>query len=1314
MKKIYSLLFLLTALVFTVPANAQLVGGNVYLQGQWLEIGEISNGAMGTCVPPPASYHPHCSFCAGGTNNLAEVYDWGHDGWAVGIPPYMGDYTNPGFPFEGWALEVNGSTNEAYQNYCAGGYPCCSFFPSTPTGTLTGGLTTYSNSSGVILSNWAGTASSGNLKILSETRVDTNASWVVFTVKFYNTSALPINNVYYERTCDPDNESTWSGLPGYTGAYSTTEDTIVYQNDWDHRVMVAAYGNFGSFNKTNSYMALGTKDCRAKCTYFDASHGTGNFGSLQPGWSPADIWAQTPTTYGYAVGTHNYADEGYGLVFNLGTICANDSAVISMAYIFNGDNGIDSAFPDPLINVNNGSQTVYPTFPYTLPPYNFPVDTFDACFYPGLDSIPLNVLFGGDKGWTWSSWTWSPSTGLSATTGLNVWAYINSIPGSVTYTVTGTDSFGPGCNNNPCLNKTFIFTIKSCHSANNNSPCFGDALMFGMTGESLGATYYWYGPNKFTSFVHDPVIYPAVLGDTGVYYVIKTIGGISDTDSTVVVVHPKPTLVVSDNSPMCAASIDTLNLSATPFTPGESFAWTGPSGYTSNVEFPSIDGFIGTNVGTYTVVATTSFGCKDTGYVAAALIPQPLAPVISGPNVYCQYTPFVAFTTSPATGILWYNVGAGGTPSTVAPVVNTSVVGVTTVYASQKTGSCESPRASYTVTVNPTPPIPAISGSRADYCQFTTDTFVYATVTLSGSSYALWYTAPTGGTPSLAETAVPLNIAGTTTFYVSQKEGNCESPRAPVTITVHPKPLPPTPPIDSICQYWTPGAFTATLSETGDVLKWYNVYDTTTPFTVTPIPQTLVPGVDSFYINEVSAFGCASNMKLGLYTVIPKPSAPLTRDTIYCQFTAVPALTADSAVNSRLNWYLVGTKLPGAPTPTNAIPGDIIWYVSQTVHTCESDSLPIKVTTIYKPQFTIAASSPYVCQFDSISLAYNGPVIDDPSYVWSLPVGAFYARGKGVMSEAGISLPTDSMIYVKFDSVTQNNYVGLHVTDDHGFCAGDTTLRIRVVPQPTGVSTTRADVCAGDTVILALGNKSPGASDFTWKVDGVPMESSSALSIIAHNSNSGGLFSISWNDSGRHVVTLSTSTAEGCLSQPTDDSVDVHTSPDATFAFTTRTGELCLEDSVLFTATTNRYNNSYVWAPAHFFANDNKAVIWGKVEQLQSIITLTVTDPFGCAASFSQEIDPGTCCTVAFPTSFTPSGSSNKVFKPIYVGYHRFHVFRIENRWGQTVFESTNSNMAWDGGYNGVPQETGVYFYYLSYDCGGNTIEKRGDVTLVR
>jgi len=1280
MKKQY--FFLLTIFLFCSHLiYAQLIPPNVFMQGQWLEIGELPNGAFGVRTSP-AGFHAHncCGTAPAFTTGagLDMSYDWGHDGWSTGTPAFMGPYGLPGYPQEGWAMQVNGVQTQAY---CTGG--------GTFSGTgISGAISAYIHTPGIMTGVWSGL--DNGLTITQSSRVDTYASWVVVTTLFKNLTVAPIANVYYMRTLDPDNAAYWGSS---SGGY-TTINTIVHQNDWDHRVQVSATDP--GYGPIKTYLSLGTKDCRAMAF-------------ICPGLVPtpviSDIYSHTGTATvgaGYFYNGANTQDQGIGICWKLGTINPNDSAIISYAYIFDNDNGIDSALPDPILNIG-GLMTDYPVYPFNT------MDTLDACLYPTLDSVPLTIPYATDKDWSWSTWTWYPATGLSATTGTSVTVSL-TLPGVTSYTVIGVDS---SVNMLSCNYKTFIFTIKPCHSAWNNSPCFGTTIQFEMMGDSLGATYLWKGPHGFTSTIHDATIYPATFADTGWYFVYKTTGAIIDTDSTYVIVHPKPTLIVSDNSPLCSTMADTLKLSVVPFTPGETFLWTGPAAFGSTLEFPLLPGFGGINTGTYTVVATTSFGCKDTGTVFADTIPPPAAPVITDMD-YCQGKPFVPFTVLATGSILWYTGPVGGTGSSTAPIIPTTIPGIYNVWATQTVGACESPRGTDRVHVTPTPPVPLAAGG-TDYCQYH-GPFVPLKLTLAtASAQALWYTVPTGGSASFTEPFVDINTAGTYSFWVSQTDSGCEGPRLPIVINVHPKPAQPVVTPQWYCQYWPAVQLKATASGSGDALRWYSSPGDTIGNAIAPVPPTATPGVDTYYVNETSTFGCAGDRAIDTVRIRPRPSAPLTQDTTYCQYAPAAVLTADSLDNSRLNWYILGVHLSTAPVPPNNTPGTTTWYVSQTIEACESDSTAIKVTTIYQPNFYITPQRPWTCQFDSMWLSYTGPVLTAPSYIWSIPSGTAYARNPNM--ETGVSLATDSMIYVRFDSVSQNTYFHLHASDNNGMCFFDTVIRINVIPHPTATSNSKSNVCAGDTVSLALSSRSADASIFTWAIDNVPMETSTALNIVAHNSNSGGPFSISWNDSGRHVITVQASTPEGCTNPPTPDTVFVHTKPDASFIYTTKTGTpLCLEDSVQFIANASEnYNYSFAWSPEHFFQNINKGVTWGKVEQSKSIITLQVSDPFGCNATTMQEIDPSSCCTVSFPNAFTPNGDGhNDLFRPIFVGYHRFHVFRIANRWGQTVYESTNSKMQWDGTYNGIPQDMGVYFYYLQFDCGGNTIEQSGDVTLIR
>jgi gliding motility-associated-like protein len=60
-------------------------------------------------------------------------------------------------------------------------------------------------------------------------------------------------------------------------------------------------------------------------------------------------------------------------------------------------------------------------------------------------------------------------------------------------------------------------------------------------------------------------------------------------------------------------------------------------------------------------------------------------------------------------------------------------------------------------------------------------------------------------------------------------------------------------------------------------------------------------------------------------------------------------------------------------------------------------------------------------------------------------------------------------------------------------------------------------------------------------------------------------------------------------------------------------------------------------------------------------------------------------------------------------------MFRIYNRWGQKVFETTNPKQGWDGTFNGVLQPMDVYVYTLEAEfTDGNRVSRKGDITLIR
>jgi hypothetical protein len=84
------------------------------------------------------------------------------------------------------------------------------------------------------------------------------------------------------------------------------------------------------------------------------------------------------------------------------------------------------------------------------------------------------------------------------------------------------------------------------------------------------------------------------------------------------------------------------------------------------------------------------------------------------------------------------------------------------------------------------------------------------------------------------------------------------------------------------------------------------------------------------------------------------------------------------------------------------------------------------------------------------------------------------------------------------------------------------------------------------------------------------------------------------------------------------------------------------------------------------------------------------------------------------PNAFAPLGRNNEL-RPKAVGISSMDYFRVFNRWGQMVFQTTQFEKGWDGRINGVIQNTGTYVWMASgTDYTGKKVIKKGTAVLIR
>ena len=175
-----------------------------------------------------------------------------------------------------------------------------------------------------------------------------------------------------------------------------------------------------------------------------------------------------------------------------------------------------------------------------------------------------------------------------------------------TYSLTVTVG---GCSSTSATTVVTLLPSPAAPTLTSNSPrCLGTTLSF-TTPTVVGATYSWTGPNGFTSALQNPSILNVTALAAGTYSLTITVSGCpSAFGTTIVVITPTPTTPTpSSNSPICIGA--TLNLTTTAVV-GATYAWTGPNGFTSALQNPTILNASLLASGTYTLIISVG-GCSS-------------------------------------------------------------------------------------------------------------------------------------------------------------------------------------------------------------------------------------------------------------------------------------------------------------------------------------------------------------------------------------------------------------------------------------------------------------------------------------------------------------------------------------------------------------------------------------------------------------------------------------------------------------------------------------------------------------------------------
>jgi hypothetical protein len=540
------------------------------------------------------------------------------------------------------------------------------------------------------------------------------------------------------------------------------------------------------------------------------------------------------------------------------------------------------------------------------------------------------------------------------------------------------------CTSSAISTNVFVQPKPQNIAISSNGPiCAGQTLL--LTATSVpGAVYQWSGPSGFSASQSNVIINNATVGASGVYRLRVSVGNcVAPLDSVTVVVHPAapPAPRVSSNSPLCQGQAIQLFASA---PSAATFNWTGPYGFSSTLQNPSIPNALPEFSGVYTLTVSNGPCSAPPVTVNVSVTPTPSVS-ISANSPLCEGGS-LELSAAPISGARYQWSGPNNFTSTqlvntLAPAT-TRMSGVYTLEVAL--GSCVS-RVTRQIQVSPVPVAGPIT-SNSPVC-------AGGILTLSapqvlGASYE--WKGPNGFVSTLQNLApiAPVTSQNAGIYSLITILNGCTSAVAThevrvIGITTMPDIVSNAP----VCE----GdllQLSATLLP-GVVYQWQGPNNFSASI-ANPIRSAMRLSDAGIYTLNVTTASCRTPISLTVEVgVKPLPPAPIaSSNSPICNDGALQ-LSANSPSATQFYWtgpngFTSAQQNPTVATPTSAHSGT--YHVQAIAEGCTSAATAVRVSVAQAPQTPrISASQSAVCEGSRLLLTAS--VGDGSSILWNGPSG---------------------------------------------------------------------------------------------------------------------------------------------------------------------------------------------------------------------------------------------------------------------------------------------------------------------------------------
>lgn len=403
---------------------------------------------------------------------------------------------------------------------------------------------------------------------------------------------------------------------------------------------------------------------------------------------------------------------------------------------------------------------------------------------------------------------------------------------------------------------------------------------------------------------------------------------------------------------------------------------------------------------------------------------------------------------------------------------------------------------------------------------------------------------------------------------------------------------------------------------------------------------------------------------------------------------------SSDTVNSIWDLGTGGTIIQGGINPIveYTIPGtyEVQLFITDTI--CNLTDTAKKVITVYPSLELDIPNDTIICdaQMDSFNLIANsfGTAL---TFVWSEDINFNIPLNDGNQ---------DSVIRVA--PIEETTYY-IKISNGSSFCDIVDSVTIRFVSEFIRLNAQK-NICLGDSVTLNAFVPDSIDLDFEWA------PSNSIIYVSQHN-----VLAIGYTEQSQYFY-LSTN-YNGC---ELEDSIWVNVEsvdPNSVYieAFPTEVPE---GGKVQLSAFPNSPSYVYSWIPESKVVDVNSQTTMTK--RLKSSTDFSVSIQIG-ACTVYPEVEINTLeficgdVYVFVPNAFSPNddGNNDELFVR---GQNITKIeFKIFNRWGELMFETTDQDEGWDGTFKGEKQDPDVFVYHLKVKCvNGDENLIKGNITLLK